>query len=136
MSRQPLHRLATAFIVVLTLLFAQLAMARYVCPGQGGARPMTERMAAGLPCPGMDNAAEGAGLDPDQPALCHEHCKGDVQSFEASKLPAATLPALIRMLQLPPVLDTGAAVAAPLAATPEARPPPDPLFLSTLRLRV
>jgi len=123
MARHSVHRLTTAFFVVLSLLFSQLALASYVCPGRSDA----EAMAAGAPCEGMDQA---------QPTLCHQHAAGTVQSFDAIKLPAASPPAVVQVLELPLVLDAGEAVAPPMAATAEARPPPDPLFLSTLRLRV
>jgi hypothetical protein len=127
MARRYAHRLTTTIIVVLSLLFSQLALAGYVCPGQSDAAAMEAMIAAGQPCEGMDQA---------QPTLCHQHAVGTVQSFEVVKLPAASLPVVVQVLVLPLVLDAGAAVAPPMAATPEARPPPDPLFLSTLRLRV
>lgn len=128
MRRLPfIHRCMTAFTVVVSLLFSQLALAGYVCPAQGDARAMAEMMAAGQPCDGMDAA---------QPVLCHQHASASPQSFEAVKLPAASQPALLQVLRLPPVPDAGAAVAAPVAASAAARPPPDPLFLATLRLRV
>ena len=127
MLRRSTHRLTTTFLVVLSLLFSQLALASYVCPGQSDAEAMTAMMVAGQPCEGMDQA---------QPTLCHQHAAGTVQSFEAIKLPAASQPVVVQVLELPLVLDAGEAVALPMAATPEARPPPDPLFLSTLRLRV
>jgi hypothetical protein len=88
---------------------------------------MAAMMAAGQACEGMDEL---------QPTLCHQHATGTVQSFEAIKLPAASQPIVVQVLELPLVLDAGETVALPMAATPEARPPPDPLFLSTLRLRV
>jgi len=127
MARRSVHRLTTTFFVVLSLLFSQLALASYACPGRIDAEAMSAMMAAGEPCEGMDQA---------QPTLCHQHSAGTVQSFEAIKLPAASLPVIVQVLELPLVLDVGEAVALPMAATPEARPPPDPLFLSTLRLRV
>ena len=127
MARRSLHRLTTAFFVVLSLLFSQLALASYVCPGQSDAEAMAAMMAAGQPCAGMDAA---------QPALCHQHAAGSAQSFEAVKLPAVSQPVIVQVLELPLVLDAGEAVALPMAATPQARPPPAPLFLSTLRLRV
>jgi len=127
MARRSIHRLTTIFFVVLSLLFSQLALASYVCPGQSDAEAMAAMMAAGEPCAGMDEV---------QPTLCHQHCAGVPQSFEVIKLPAASQPAVVQMLELPLVLDADEAVAVPMAATPEARPPPDPLFLSTLRLRV
>lgn len=113
--------------VVVSLLFWQLAMASYVCPEQTHVAAMAERVASGEPCEGMDL---------DQPALCAEFSADTAQSFEAVKLPTPSLPMVVQVLELPPVLDAVAAAAVPRVATPEAQPPPDPLFLSTLRLRV
>jgi len=127
MLRRHLHRLTTTFFVVLSLLFSQLALANYVCPGQVDAAAMAEMMAAGEPCEGMDQA---------QPVLCHQHSAGAAQSFEAVKLPAASVPMVVQVLVLPLVLDAVEAETLPAASAPEARPPPDPIFLSTLRLRV
>ena len=127
MLRRPLHRLTAAFFVVLSLLFSQLALANYVCPAEADAIAMTTMMAAGQPCHDMDRA---------QPALCHEHGAASPQSFEAIKTPAATSPMLVQVLELPLVPDVDAAGAAPVEAPRDARPPPEPLFLSTLRLRV
>jgi hypothetical protein len=127
MARQRLHRLTTTLLMVLSLLFSQLALASYVCPKQADAAAMVSMMQAGVPCEGMDM---------DQPALCAEHSSSAAQSFEAVKVPTASLPAVVQMLELPLVLDATEAAAVPPAATTEAKPPPDPLFLSTLRLRV
>lgn len=127
MSRRLLHRLTTTFFVVLSLLFSQLALANYVCPGQADAAAMAEMMAAGEPCDGMDQV---------QPVLCHQHSAGAAQSFEAVKLPAASVPMVVQVLVLPLVLEAAEVEALPATSAPEARPPPDPIFLSTLRLRV
>ena len=127
MLRRPVHRLATALFVVMSLLFSQLAMANYSCPVAAKAATMAGMNATGTPCDGMDTA---------QPALCHQQATGAPQSFEAVKVPVPSLPMVIQVLQLPLVLDAAEAVAAAAADTPEARPPPAPLFLSTLRLRV
>jgi predicted small integral membrane protein len=127
MLRRPLHRLTAAFFMAMSLLFSQLAMASYSCPAEAQAAAMAEMAASGMPCDGMDKA---------QPALCHEHSTSAPQSFEAVKVPVPSLPMVLQVLQLPLVLDAAEAVAIPPAGTPEARPPPDPLFLSTLRLRV
>lgn len=126
MRRRAVHRLTT-FFVLLSLLFSQLALANYVCPGPSDTTAMVAMMVAGKPCEGMDQA---------QPTLCHQHCAGAAQSFEAVKIPTASLPAVVQVLEIPLVLDAGEAVALPMAATAQARPPPDPLFLATLRLRV
>src|SRR5690348_2042419 len=111
----------------MSLLVSQLALASYACPAQADTDAMAQRMAAGQPCEGMDTA---------QPALCHQHSAGAAQSFEAVKLPAPSLPALIHVVVLPLLADPTATAPLPLARQPQARPPPDPLFLSTLRLRV
>ena len=50
MLRRRIHRLTTAFCVVLSLLFSQLALASYVCPEQTEVAAMSEvigRVAAG-----------------------------------------------------------------------------------------
>jgi len=127
MARCTTRRLSTTFIVVLSLLFSQLALARYVCPEASSASAMAERMATGLPC---------EGLDPDQPALCAEHSASAPQSFESAKGPMPSAPMLVQVLPRPVEPEAAAALARPWAAAPEARPPPGPLFLSTLRLRV
>ena len=129
MIRRRRHRPTIAFFVVVSLLFSQLALANYVCPGATDTAVMAEMMAAGEPCDGMDQA---------QPTLCHQHAAGAVaQSFEAVKVPAPSSPAIVQVLVVPLVLDAVEAVDVPMAAaTSEVHPPPDPLFLSTLRLRV
>ena len=127
MHRRSIHRLTTTLFVVLSLLFSQLALANYVCPGQADITAMVEMMAAGEPCEGMDQA---------QPVLCHQHSAGAAQSFEAVKLPAASVPMVVQVLVLPLVLEAVEAEALPATSAPEARPPPNPIFLSTLRLRV
>lgn len=127
MSRRRSHRLTTALIAVLALLFSQLALAVYVCPAEADAAAMAEIMEPGQPCEGMD---------PQQPALCHAHAAPMAKTFEAVKLPALSLPMLVQVLGLPVVLDAQQAQAVPREASVSARPPPDPLFLSTLRLRV
>ena len=127
MSGRLVHRLTTTLLVVVSLLFSQMALASYVCPGQADAAAMARMMASGAPCTGMDDL---------QPLLCHQYGTGTAQSFEVGKLPAASLPAVVQMLDMPLLLEGAEAVALPVSATPEARPPPDPVYLSTLRLRV
>ena len=113
--------------MVLSLLFSQLALASYICPRDADAAEMMAMMEAGVPCDGMD---------PQQPVLCHQHVADPGKAFEAVKLLAASLPMIVQVLELPRELDAAAALAVPPTALPEAQPPPDPLFLSTLRLRV
>lgn len=117
----------TTFLVVLSLLFSQLALANYVCPSTSGAAAMVEKMAAGEPCEGMDMA---------QPGLCHQFKMDAPQSVEQAKVATPTLPAIIQVRVVPAVLDAASTEALTVEATAEVRPPPDPIFLSTLRLRV
>jgi hypothetical protein len=119
--------LITALFVVLSLLHAQLALASYVCPANGAMAAVTKTMAPSHPC-------ESA--DPVQPVLCHGHCSAAAQSVEIVKLPTPTLPMVVQTMPLPPLAVAVVAPDAPIARAPDLRPPPDPLFLATLRLRV
>lgn len=121
------RRLTTAFFVVVSLLFSQLALAQYVCPQRADVEAMAAMMEAGTPCEGMDQ---------QQPVLCHQHSADPAKTFEAVKLPTAAQPSIVQVLELPVVLEAQQARAVPTTATSEAQPPPDPIFLSTLRLRV
>ncbi|AMO25580.1 hypothetical protein UC35_19285 [Ramlibacter tataouinensis] len=135
MLRRSALRLTTSFVVVLSLLFAQLALANYVCPTveAGQDEPMTMDMAPGQPCESM-----GAGMvkDQDQPVLCHQHCVNAPQSFDPVQVPSVSLPAVVHVHIVPLLLDTDSREPGFYAEVGRARPPPDPLFLSTLRLRV
>jgi len=127
MPKLRLHRLATTFLMVLSLLFSQLALASYVCPLDADAEAMAAMVQAGQPCEGIDT---------QQPALCHEHSAHPAKTFEAVKLPTVALVAVIQVVALPFVLDALEADAVPATASSEVHPPPDPLFLTTLRFRV
>jgi hypothetical protein len=123
--RRLLSRKTVAF-VVLSLLFSQLALASYLCPADAPPQDMAALMAAGVPCEEIDKT---------QPALCHQHAADPGQVVQAAQVLAPSLPILVQVLWLPVVLSADA-VAVPRASTPEAQPPPDPIFLATLRLRV
>ena len=92
-------------------------------------------MAPGEPCEGMEMAG-GKGMDQEQPVLCHQHCVDAPQSFDPVQVPAVSLPAVVQVLVVPLVMDAGATELVTSAQVGAERPPPDPLFLSTLRLRV
>lgn len=103
------------------LLFAQLAVAAYACPGLGVAQAV-EAEAAGTPM--VDCEAMAGAFDPAAPNLCAEHCKFGQQSDHAAKLnvPAAVLAVLY--LTVPPPLHTpppqsmAASISALVAASP------------------
>lgn len=78
-------RLITALLALVSLLFMQLAVASYACPGTGSKVAEVAAMAeAGMHC------AESMTLNPDdaQPNLCHAHCQPGEQSADKYQLPA------------------------------------------------
>jgi hypothetical protein len=115
----------TILFVVFSLLISQLALANYLCPAVMPRQGMEAMMAAGVPCEDMDAS---------QPMLCHQHAADPAQVVQAAQVLSPSLPSVIQVLVIRPVLFADA-VAVPRASTPEAQPPPDPIFLATLRLR-
>jgi hypothetical protein len=85
MTRNRRHRLITVLFALVSLLFMQLAVAGYACPGSGSKVAEAAAMAeAGLPC------AESMPLNMDdqQPNLCHAHCQAGQQSADKYQTPA------------------------------------------------
>ncbi len=94
-------RLVAAFLALVSMLFMQLAVASYVCPGHttgsgtsGLARDISS--AAMLDC---------AGMDQEQPALCHAHAEDSStkQSLDKPQAPDVqpfVLAGLTQTLQL------------------------------------
>jgi hypothetical protein len=85
MTRNRRHRLITVLFALVSLLFMQLAVAGYVCPGSGSKIAEAAAMAeAGMPC------AESMPLSADdqQPNLCHAHCQAGQQSADKHELPS------------------------------------------------
>lgn len=94
MTRNRRHRLITVLVALVSLLFMQLAVAGYVCPGSESKIAEAAAMAeVGMPC------AESMPLtmDDEQPNLCHAHCQAGQQSADKYELPSpvaiGTLPA-------------------------------------------
>jgi hypothetical protein len=123
-AHRRLSRCKIAVLVVLSLLFSQMALANYLCPAQV---PAPMEMAPGTPCDGMDAA---------QPVLCYQHAVDPGQVVQPAQVVAPSLPAIVQVLFAPMVLRALDPVALPRTSSAEARPPPDPIFLATLRLRV
>ncbi|MFC0170751.1 hypothetical protein ACFFKC_22045 [Pseudoduganella danionis] len=75
-------RFVAAIIAVFSLLFTQLAVASYVCPGMSMPERATMTADAGMPpmanCTGMDKA---------QPSLCHAYGHTGHQSLDKPDLP-------------------------------------------------
>lgn len=85
MTRNRRHRLITVLFALVSLLFMQLAVAGYVCPGSGSKIAEAAAMAeAGMPC------AESMPLsmDDEQPNLCQAHCQAGHQSADKYDLPS------------------------------------------------
>lgn len=121
------HRCLITFLVIMSLLYSQLALASYVCPGEPDAVTMSKMMESDEPCQGMDTV---------QPVLCFQHSADMSLSFEPVKLTTPSLPAVVQLVVMPLVL-VSEGHALPQQAVPERQhPPPDPVFLSTRRLRV
>jgi hypothetical protein len=87
-------RALIAFLAVMGVLFAQIAVAAYACPG-------AQEMA--LAAVGMEAGAEmppcGEGMAEPQPTLCSAHCQQGDQSLDKPAAPA--VPA-IAWVAIPP----------------------------------
>ncbi len=117
----------TSLFVVVSLLFSQLVLASYVCPGVPDTDAMAEMMATGAPCEGMDTM---------QPVLCFQHAADMSLSFESVKLTTPSLPAIVQLVVMPVVLASEGYSVPRQAMLEWQHPPPDPVFLATRRLRV
>ena len=113
MSMRRRTRLITVLFALCSLLFMQLAVARYVCPstvtnGDQGGMVMAESM----PCA----EAMPMAMDAAQPALCHAHCLADQQSLDKYEVPApiaiSAMPASFRLATVAPPF-SGVALQAP-----------------------
>jgi hypothetical protein len=109
-------------LLIGTLLFAQLAVAAYACPGTSS---MAAARAGGssdagmaMPCADMDTAA---------PNLCAEHCRHGQQAADHSPV-LMPMPALFSLLYaLPSAVsideDAASTLASPRVASTRAAPP-------------
>jgi hypothetical protein len=122
MKRGLLRGLARGLIAA--VLFAQLAVAAYACPGLAvPAAPESAGAAVTMQMPDCDDMV-GA-MDPDSANLCAEHCKQGQQSDQASTLtvPAALLNALYATTPSSPGKLPPSCAAATLSALVAASPP-------------
>jgi hypothetical protein len=115
MKRGVLRGLACGLIGV--LLFAQLAVAAYACPGLAAKAPVaamaSAEVAVDVQMPDCDDMV-GA-MDPESANLCAEHCKQGKQSDQA---PTLTVPlAMLTALYTTPPTLPGNAPPRPAAAT-------------------
>jgi hypothetical protein len=109
------HRFVAALIAVVSLLFAQLALASYVCPVT--AAPAMTVMADD----GMQEMTDCTGMDMQQPSLCHAHSHAGHQSLDKPDLPQVA-----PFVAIGPVLT----VLPPDTLLPAAAAPSDDTFLT------
>lgn len=109
-------RLITLLLAVWAILFGQIALAGYSCPGTAKVAEIAQMAEAGMPCAETMSRV----MDDEQPGLCHAHCQA-AQSSADSYQP----PVLASLMQLGPVLTLASLEAprhAPPAPTAEAKP--------------
>ena len=115
-------RLGTALVALSSLLFMQLVVAAYVCPGSTSKAAQVAVMASsGLPCADMASMV----MDDLQPNLCKAHCQSDQQSADTYQLPPlltfAVVPAVFPCSTIAPI-PTGVALQTPLLRRSTAPP--------------
>lgn len=99
LKRRSLLRGLTGWLIT-TILFAQIAVAAYVCPHT---QPDAGAHAA-IPCANMADMATPA--DVEQPALCHQHCQPDLSGQAADQVVvvATAMVAMLLFLLSPPAV--------------------------------
>jgi hypothetical protein len=98
------HRLITVLFALVSLLFMQLAVASYACPGYAQKTSEAAAMAnSGMPC----DESMLLNMDDEQPSLCHAHCQPGQQSADTHALPSpvavSALPAAFTLSVTVPV---------------------------------
>ena len=82
-------RCMTALLALVSLLFMQLALARYVCPGElAQLTSVAATQQSGVPC----SEPMSTVADNDQPNLCKAHCEDANMSAETVKVPTMDAP--------------------------------------------
>ncbi len=134
------------------LLFAQLAVASYVCPSLSGLDSMAISMPNGGVVPVMSLAAAVAPsalrstgmpldcnqMDPEAANLCAEYCRQGQQSADTAAAPvvSAPIPTLLYSIPIEPqhVLGSGRCFPAPDASVDAAPEPPHAILHCVFRI--
>ena len=125
-------RLVAALIAMISLLFAQLALASYVCPGM----TMPAAMATAMD-DSMQDMADCSGMDMQQPALCHAHDHVGQQSLDKPDVPqVAPFAAVGLALLVLPLNTVTLSTASPLDNTWLARATSPPLAIRHCCFRI
>lgn len=110
--------------LIASLLFLQLASAAYACAmpaaGAGGSSM------ADMPCAEAMARGDMSMLDPEQPGLCLEHCKGGSPTIEPGTVAGIALPALVALFVVAPIEATDRAGARQAQWRRRASAPPPP----------
>jgi hypothetical protein len=86
------YRTLTALIALIGVLFTQLAIASYVCPGIRGGRDSGSMAANPPPMQSMPDCDQP---DPSDSALCLAHCQDAKTSLDKHDVPAVSPAAVI-----------------------------------------
>ncbi len=81
--------------LIACLLFLQVASAAYACAMPSAA--LDSQSMAGQPCAQFMANGPVPALDPEQPGLCLEHCKGGSQTVDQGASSSPGLPALVAL---------------------------------------
>lgn len=112
------YRILTALVALFGVLFMQLAVASYACPGLQGQGDLQAAAADESPMPLIPSCDQP---DPTHPALCKAHCQDGTASLDkpgAPTMPPAAV--LVSTIVIP---------LAPLASASLRGPQPDSLLL-------
>jgi len=128
MTRHHPSRFVGALLALIGMLFMQLAVAGYVCPGVNPGQRDSISVASATQ--GMQSMAGCEGMDMQQPALCHAYAQDGKQTLDKPDLPAVQpfIPAgLSLVVQVLDDHDDPAAAALPGDLLARATAPPLPI---------
>ncbi|MBA3597766.1 MAG: hypothetical protein H0W40_10375 [Methylibium sp.] len=84
--------------LIASLLFLQMASAAYACAMPSAA--VDAASMAGQPCAQFMADGTLPALDPEQPGLCLEHCKGGSQTVDQQATASLAVPALVALFMV------------------------------------
>jgi hypothetical protein len=94
------YRVLTALVALCGMLFMQLAVAAYTCPGLKAAGTSEAATTDQVPMQSMPGCDQP---DPAKPALCHAHCLDGKSSLDKPEVPVVSPAAVIVSALLTPL---------------------------------
>ncbi|WP_043480794.1 MULTISPECIES: hypothetical protein [Oxalobacteraceae] len=91
MKTSRLGRFLTAIVAILSMLYMQLAVAAYACPGMPGGGQITATSAHAK----VADMSNCQGMDAAQPALCHLYGHGEPSKQSLDKTPVSDVPPFV-----------------------------------------